>query len=124
MTIDMDDTSITTLEQVRQVLASPRGIAFKGSVRAQRYTWIEAVLKRLNYFKLKRGEKGLINAYLRRLSGISRAQITRLIGRFLLNGVIRPSRARRNRFHIQQELMLSNLAAVISVGVIESVSSQ
>jgi transposase InsO family protein len=98
MMIIMDDTNITTLEQVRQVLASPRGVAFKGSGRSQRYSWIETVLKRLSYFKLKRGEKGLINAYLRRLSGSSRAQITRLVARFLRDGVIRPSRARRNRF--------------------------
>ena len=98
MMLIMDDTNITTLEQVRQVLASPRGIAFKGRDRAQRYAWIEAVLKRLNYFELKRGEKGLLNAYLRRLSGISRAQITRLIRRFLRDGAIRPSRAPRNRF--------------------------
>src|ERR1019366_6755838 len=101
MMLIMDDNNITTLEQVRKVLESPREIAFKGSVRAQRYTWIEAVLKRLNYIKLKRGEKGLINAYLRRLSGISRAQITRLIGQFLRAGEIRPSRARRNRFPVK-----------------------
>lgn len=98
MMIIMDDTNITTLEQVRQVLASPRGIAFKTIRRVQRYAWIERVLKRLSYFELKRGEKGLINAYLRRLSGSSRAQITRLIGRFLRDGAIRTSRALRNRF--------------------------
>ena len=98
MMIIMDDTNITTLEQVREILASARAIAFKASRRAQRYAWIETVLKRLSYFKLKRGEKGLVNAYLQRLSGISRAQITRLIGRFLRDGEIRPSRARRNRF--------------------------
>jgi len=63
MMIIMNDTNITTLEQVRQVLAGPRGIAFKGKGRLQRYSWIETVLKRLSYLKLKRGEKGLINAY-------------------------------------------------------------
>jgi transposase InsO family protein len=98
MMLIMDDTDITTLKQIRKVLESPREIAFKGRDRTQRYVWVETVLKRLNYFKLKRGEKGLINAYLRRLSGISRAQITRLIGRFLRDGAIRPSRAHRNRF--------------------------
>jgi transposase InsO family protein len=101
MMLIMDDTDITTLEQIRKVLESPREIAFKGRDRTQRYVWVETVLKRLNYFKLKRGEKGLINAYLRRLSGISRAQITRLIMRFLREGTIRPSRARRNRFPVK-----------------------
>jgi transposase InsO family protein len=98
MMLIMDDTNITTLEQVRQVLANSGGIAFKGRDKIQRYAWIETVLQRLNYFELKRGEKGLVNAYLQRLSGISRAQITRLIARFLRDGAIRPSRARRNRF--------------------------
>ncbi len=79
MMVIMDDTNITTLEQVRQVLASPGEIAFKGRERTQRYAWIESVLKRLSYFELKRGEKGLI-------------------GRFLRDGAIRASRAPRNRF--------------------------
>ncbi len=98
MMTHMDDTEITTLEQVRQVLAGPKALAFRGSDKAQRNAWIETVLKRLDYFELKRGEKGEVNAYLQRLSGMSRAQITRLIARFLRDGAIRPSQSPRNRF--------------------------
>ena len=98
MVLIMDDARITTLEQVREVLASSPGIAFKGADREQRYAWIEEVLKRFNYFKLGRKDKGAVKAYLRRLSGLSRAQVTRLISKHLLEGRIRPSRSKRNRF--------------------------
>jgi hypothetical protein len=98
MTLTMDDTQITTLEQVEKILAGSEEIAFKGIARAQRYLWIESVLKRFKYFKLNRKGKGLVKAYIQRLSGLSRAQVTRLVLKCLMAGVIRPSRGRRNRF--------------------------
>ncbi len=111
MTITMDDTQIATLEQVRQVLASPQGIAFKGTNRAQRYAWIESVLKRFRYFELHRGEKGLVKAYLRRFSGFSRAQVTRLVAQCLREGRIRPSRSSRNRFPVKYTVADKELLA-------------
>lgn len=98
MMLTMDDTQVTTLEQIQGLLSSPREITFKGSGRAQRYAWIEAVLKRFRYFALERRGKGLLKAYLLRLSGLSRAQITRLVAQFLRDGGIRPSKSSRNRF--------------------------
>ncbi len=94
----MDDTQITTLEQVEQVLKGSQAIVFKGSGREQLYRWVEEVLKRFKYFELGRKDKGLVKAYLQRLSGFSRAQTTRLLLKCLLEGAIRPSRGRRNRF--------------------------
>lgn len=98
MTINMDDGQITTLEQVRKILESSQAIAFKGVGREQRYCWIEAVVKRFGYFELGRKGKGLLKAYLQRLSGFSRAQVTRLLSRKLMQGSIRLLRGCRNRF--------------------------
>lgn len=98
MTITMDDVQITTLEQVQKALVAPDEIAFKAPGRAQRYAWIEAVMKRFDYFRLGRKNKGLLKAYLRRFSGLSRAQLTRLIARKLREGAIRMLRGCRNRF--------------------------
>ena len=100
MTIIMDDTQVTTLEQVREVLAGSQGIAFKATNRLERYAWVESVVERLSYFKLKRAGKGLVKSYLERLSGFSRAHLTRLILACLLEGAIRPSKAPRNRFPV------------------------
>lgn len=98
MTLNMDDTQITTLEQVQAFLESPEGLAFNRAGRQELYGWIESVLKRFDYFNLRRKAKGLVKAYLKRLSGLSRAQVTRLVTRGLLEGTIRPGYARRNRF--------------------------
>jgi len=101
MTVTMDDTQITTLEQVREVLKSAQAIAFKGVSREQIYRWVEAVLKRFKYFELGRKDKGLVKAYLQRLSGFSRAQMTRLLFKCLFDGGLGPTRARRNRFPVK-----------------------
>ncbi len=101
MTITMDDTQVTTLEQIRDVLVGSRVIAFKATDRRERYAWVESVLKRFGYFRLNRDEKGLVKTYLTRLSGFSRAQLTRLVTTCLLEGAIRPSKTRRNCFHVK-----------------------
>lgn len=98
MTLNMDDTQITTLEQIQRILDSSQAITFKGVDREQRYRWIEAVVKRFDYFELRRKGKGLLKAYLQRLSGFSRAQVTRLLSRELMQGSIRVLRGCRNRF--------------------------
>ena len=50
---------------------------------AGRYGWIEAVLRRFEYRQLPRGDRAPVLAYLQRLSGYSRAQITRLVSRWV-----------------------------------------
>ena len=98
MTITMDDTQITTLEQLQEILESPKGLTVNHAGREELYGWIDSVLQRFDYFKLRRKAKGQVKAYLQRLSGLSRAQMTRLVTRGLLEGEIKPGYARRNRF--------------------------
>jgi len=111
MMIIMDDTQVTTVEQIRDVLADSRAIAFKATARRERYAWVEEVLKRFCYFKLNRGGKGLVKSYLARLSGFSRAQLTRLVTICLLEGALRPSKARRNCFHVKYTAVDKELLA-------------
>ena len=111
MVIIMDDTQVTTVEQIRDVLAGSRAIAFKATARRERYAWVEEVLKRFCYFKLNRGGKGLVKSYLARLSGFSRAQLTRLVTICRHEGALRPSKARRNCFHIKYTAVDKELLA-------------
>ena len=80
MVIDMNEAQVRTLEQVRQVVAGTQALEFR---RAEddvgRYGWIEQVLRRFGYRQLGRADKGVVLAYLQRLSGYSRAQLTRLV---------------------------------------------
>lgn len=87
--MDMDDSQITTLEQVSAVLKSAKGLAFKGAKRDERYAWMGRVLERFDYFKLGKKAKGLVRAYLGRMSGFSQAQVTRLVAKKLRTGTIR-----------------------------------
>lgn len=84
MVIDMNEAQVRTLEQVRQVLAGTQALEFRAAADdAGRYRWIDAVLWRLDYRVLRRGDRGVVLAYLQRLSGYSRAQVTRLVSRWV-----------------------------------------
>ncbi len=83
MVIDMNEAQVRTLQQVRQVLAGTQAMQFQAAPEdAGRYAWIESVLKRFDYRRLARADRGPVLAYLQRLSGYSRAQITRLVSRW------------------------------------------
>jgi transposase InsO family protein len=83
MVIDMNEAQVRTLEQVRQVLQGTQSLAFGQAEDDQgRYAWIESVLRRFDYRQLPRAHRGPVLAYLQRLSGYSRAQVTRLVSRW------------------------------------------
>ena len=84
MVIDMNEAQVRTVEQVRQVLEGTQALQFRAAEDDEgRYGWIDAVLRRLDYRRLGRSERGAVLAYLQRLSGYSRAQVTRLVSRWV-----------------------------------------
>ena len=50
------------------------------------------------YLELSKKDKGIVRRYLVKISGLSKAQITRLIARWRERGVIEPRASRRHRF--------------------------
>ena len=84
MVIDMNEAQVRTLEQVRQVVAGTQVLEFGRAADDEgRYGWIEQVLRRFGYRQLGRADKGAVRAYLQQLSGYSRAQVTRLVARWV-----------------------------------------
>jgi hypothetical protein len=84
MVIDMNEAQVSTVEKMRQVLAGTHALEFRqAGDDAGRYAWIDAVLRRMDYRQLKRPERGVALADLQRLSGYSRAQVTRLVSRWM-----------------------------------------
>ena len=76
----MNESQVRTIEQVRQVLSGTSALEFRGCADDQGcYDWIDSVLRRFDFERLKRPERGLLRAYVQRLSGYSRAQVTRLV---------------------------------------------
>ena len=79
-----------------------------------RYGWIEQVLRRLGYRQLGRGDCGAVLAYVQRLSGYSRAQVTRLVSRWksgkpLVKNYHAPKRAFAQRYTAADVALLAEV---------------
>jgi transposase InsO family protein len=84
MVIDMNETQLNTVAQVRAFLDGTLEVQFQSIGNdAQRYGFIGAVLSRFAYRRLHRAHKGVVLRYLARTTGYSRQQLTRLVRRFL-----------------------------------------
>jgi len=94
----MNDGQLQTIEQVRQFLEGSEAVEFRGLTAKERYYWIEEVLIRFSYHRLKRAEKGVIRQYLQKVTGYSRSQVSRLIAEYKRTGWLRRTEYRRHRF--------------------------
>ncbi|MQM39743.1 hypothetical protein KBTX_03774 [wastewater metagenome] len=83
---------LQSLEQVRAFLEGVRPLGFEAPAREAAYEWIAGELRRLHYPRLGKADKGLVRRYLAKVTGLSRAQITRLIQQFCETGAIRDRR--------------------------------
>jgi transposase InsO family protein len=84
MVIDMNETQLKTVAQLRAFLNGIPDVQFQSiGDDTKRYEFIAAVLKRLCYPRLGRADKGVVLRYLERLTGYSRQQVTRLVRRWL-----------------------------------------
>jgi len=94
----MDDSQTTSLEQIRAFLAGSSEVRFTGQRREEVYHWVEQSLVRLEYAGLDRAGKGLVRDYLARMSGLSRAQVTRLITKYRQTGRVQAVAYQRTKF--------------------------
>lgn len=83
---------LQSLEQVRAFLEGAHPLGFEAPAREAAYDWIAGELRRLHYLRLSKANKGLVRRYLAKVTGLSRAQITRLIKQFRDTGRIRDRR--------------------------------
>jgi DNA-binding transcriptional ArsR family regulator len=90
-----------SLEQIRAFMAASEEFRFEASNREEVYGWITRTLVEQEYGGQKREAKGLLRMYIGKMTGMSRAQVTRLIGSYLENGIVRERRYQRNRFATQ-----------------------
>ena len=97
----MWNTESLSREQIREFLKSSQPIEFAGCGRNEKYAWVERVLGAQNYGELSRGERGVVRAYVEKVTGMSAAQTTRLIRAFLDHGVVRAGAYERRRFSVR-----------------------
>lgn len=111
MTITMDDSQITTLEQIQRILESSGGLELKRLSRDEQYGWMDEVLRRFDYFSMRKKEKGVVKAYVRHMTGLSPAQLTRLMAKNLKYGSIKAGIGKRNCFTVTYTVFDKELLA-------------
>jgi len=78
----MKNVRIFSIPELEQLLSSSSGMQFTAIDKTEAYDWISATLKGYNYRKLSKYERGLVIAYIQKLTGYSLPQTKRLIGRW------------------------------------------
>jgi hypothetical protein len=98
MTFQVHEAERMTIEQMREFLQGSQQLEFAVEGKAAVYGFLERVLQAQHYHQLGRSERGVVRAYLVKLSGLSRAQTTRLIERWKQTRQIQPLPAQRPSF--------------------------
>jgi hypothetical protein len=70
---------IKTLDDVKGFLSGTESVDFRIPDRKSRLAWLSKTLSRLEYHRLGKKDKGWIRQYVRRITGFSRAQLSRQI---------------------------------------------
>ena len=75
-----------SLEKIQGLLEATEELRFSGHTRRETYGWIEATLNEHGYRKQRREGKGILRAFIGKVTGMSMAQMTRLIGKHSESG--------------------------------------
>ena len=94
----MEAAERLSLEQIQAFLVASDEVGFAGRNRAEVYGWVNQVLCQQQYERLNRRGRGLVRRYVEKMTGLSRAQVTRLITRYLRGEEVKPKTYRRHRF--------------------------
>ena len=100
MVIDMNEAKLETIEQIQEFLSGTAEVTFsipndEPTLRA----FVAAVIKRFSYFRRRKGHRGVLLAYLRRLTGYSRQHLSRLLVQYRDTRSLKPRvRASRTSF--------------------------
>ena len=72
-----------SLEEIQAFLEASEEVGFKGRNREEVYAWMNHILRGQRYQELTRSGRGLVRRYVEEMTGLSRAQVTRLITLYL-----------------------------------------
>ena len=92
MIVTLQTQRVRSLEQVRAFVEGSEAVDFAGGDREGVYTLVRRTLVQLDYHRLGKPDKGLVKRHLAKVTGLSRAQLTRLIGQQRRTGRIEDRR--------------------------------
>jgi hypothetical protein len=99
MTIRMSNLERLTLAEMEEFVTTSRQVTWSAVEPGSVYKLIERVLKAQQYRRLSKGQRGIVRRFLNKVTALSRAQLTRLIQRWMETRRIERKPARRPSFH-------------------------
>src|SRR5271165_203675 len=87
-----------SLESMGRFVAASEEVRFEAEDRQQLYGWVEQVLVGQQNAQLGKAARGLVRRYIEKMTGLSRAQVTRLIACYTASGRVQVTVYRRRRF--------------------------
>ena len=84
----LDTHRLETLDQVQEFLAGSQQIDLEPQTRADAYAFVAKTVQRFDYPQQGKADKGLLRRFLARATGLSRAQVTRLLRQHRTTGQI------------------------------------
>jgi len=97
MILKLHTKRLQTVEEIRSFLAGATTFDFEPQSREETYRWVRDSLRQLRYSSLRKVDRGAVKEYLEKVTGLSRAQVARLIRQYQETGGIRDHRGRPAR---------------------------
>ena len=94
----MNDSHVVSIEQLREFAKLDLSLKLKPTSKKEMYRWIDEVLNRFRYLRLPKKEKGIIRKYMRKMTGLSVSQLSRIIHIKRKKGIVALSSEKRNTF--------------------------
>ena len=89
MNITMTDSRLSNFNQLETFLGGTKEISFSSlNPKKEKYNWIREILIRFDFRRLKKKERGIVRKYLKKISGYSDSQLTKLIKRYFKGDLV------------------------------------
>ena len=82
MILTLDTERLRTLEDIRTFMEGNRPVDFRSADCVDAYEFVRRTLVWFRHGTLDKPSKGLLKEFLGKVTGLSRAQLTRLIGQY------------------------------------------
>lgn len=98
MTITMNNSKNLSLSQIIEFLKSSELIVFKSESRDDRNEWIQSAIMHHRYLKCSKKHRIILRQYMMKMTGLSKAQMTRLVAEYKKRGTLKPKEYKRRSF--------------------------
>jgi transposase InsO family protein len=99
MNITMQNLERLSLAEMKEFVTGNQKVRLSTETREETYGLVEVTLHSQQYRKLSKGQKGIVRRFLVKVTGLSRAQMTRLVGCWMKQRCIpRKTVVKRRRF--------------------------